>query len=65
LSWTILPPRPRGVSWFKHVLFILEWFFVPLIILVIGSTPAIDAQTRLMLAKYMEFNPTLKGNKVL
>jgi hypothetical protein len=65
LSWTILPPRPKGISWFKHVLLILEWFFVPFIILIIGSAPAIDAQTRLMFAKYMEFNPTLKGNKVL
>ena len=65
LSWTILPPRPKGISWFKHVLLILEWFFVPFIILVIGSVPALDAQTRLMFAKYMEFNPTLKGNKVL
>jgi len=65
LSWTILPPRPKGISWFKHILLILEWVFVPFIILVIGSVPALDAQTRLMLAKYMEFNPTLKGNKVL
>jgi len=65
LSRTILPPRPKGVSWFKNVLLILEWIFVPLIILVLGSTPALDAQSRLMLARYMEFNPTLKGNKVL
>jgi len=65
LSWTILPPRPKGTSWLKHVFLIAEWVFVPLIILVIGSVPALDAQTRLMLAKYMEFNPTLKGNKML
>ena len=65
LSWTILPPRPKGVSWFKNIILILEWFFVPFIILILGSLPALDAQTRLMLAKYMEFNPTLKGNKVL
>lgn len=65
LSWTILPPRPKGTSWFKNIILILEWIFVPFIILVIGSSPAIDAQTRLMFAKYMEFNPTLKGNKVL
>ena len=65
LSWTILPPRPKGISWLKHVFLILEWIFVPFIILIIGSAPAIDAQTRLMFAKYMEFNPTLKGNKVL
>jgi hypothetical protein len=65
LSWTILPPRPKGFSWFKNVLLILEWFFVPFIILILGSFPALDAQSRLMFAKYMEFNPTLKGNKVL
>ncbi len=65
LSWTTLPPRPKEVSWFKNVILVLEWFFVPFIILVLGSFPALDAQTRLMLARYMEFNPTLKGNKVL
>jgi len=65
LSWTILPKRPKGVSWFKNVILVLEWFFVPFIILIIGSLPAIDAQSRLMFAKYMEFNPTLKGNKVI
>jgi hypothetical protein len=65
LSWTILPPRPKGVSWLKNVLLILEWIFVPFIILILGSAPALDAQSRLMFARYMEFNPTLKGNKVL
>ena len=65
LSWTILPPRPKGVSGFKNVVLILEWVFVPFIILIIGSAPALDAQSRLLLARYMEFNPTLKGNKVL
>lgn len=65
LSWTILPPRPKGVSWLKNVLLVLEWVFVPFIILIVGSFPAIDAQSRLMFAKYMEFNPTLKGDKVL
>lgn len=65
LSWTILPPRPKEVSRWKYLALIGEWVFVPLIILVIGSTPALDAQTRLMLGRYMEFNSTLKGNKVL
>jgi hypothetical protein len=65
LSWTILPKRPKGVSWFKNVVLVLEWFFVPAIILILGSSPALDAQSRLMFARYMEFNPTLKGNKVV
>jgi hypothetical protein len=60
LSRTILPPRPKGVSWTKNIVMMLEWGIVPLIILILGSTPALDAQTRLMLGKYMEFNPTEK-----
>jgi cellulose synthase/poly-beta-1,6-N-acetylglucosamine synthase-like glycosyltransferase len=65
LSRTILPSRPRQVSWTKNVVMTLEWVIVPFIILILGSTPALDAQTRLMLARYMEFNPTEKSNKVV
>ncbi len=60
LSWTILPPRPRDVKWTKNLVMIIEWVLVPFIILFLGSTPALDAQTRLMCARYMEFNPTEK-----
>jgi len=65
LSRTILPPRPKGVSWMKNVVMIIEWIIVPFVILILGSTPALDAQTRLMLGKYMEFNPTEKRAKVV
>jgi len=65
LSRTILPARPKGVSWMKNVVMVIEWFTVPFIILILGSTPALDAQTHLMLAKYMEFNPTEKVKKVV
>ena len=65
LSRTILPLRPKGVSWTKNVVMTLEWIIVPFIILILGSTPALDAQTRLMFARYMEFNPTEKSNKVV
>lgn len=65
LSRTILPPRPKDVHWSKHILMVVEWFIVPLVILLIGSTPALDAQTRLMLAKYMEFSPTEKSRNVV
>lgn len=61
LSRTILPARPKQVSWTKNIVMLIEWIMVPFIILVLGSTPALDAQTRLMLARYMEFNPTEKS----
>ena len=63
LSWTILPPRPKDVPWSKSVVIVLEWVIVPFIILILGSTPALDAQTRLMLGKYMEFQSTEKHRK--
>lgn len=60
LSRTILPPRPSDVKWTKNIIMILEWVIVPFIILLLGSSPALDAQSRLMLGKYMEFYPTEK-----
>jgi hypothetical protein len=59
-SRMILPKRPADVKWIKNVVMIIEWVMVPLIVLILGSTPALDAQTRLALAKYMEFYPTEK-----
>ncbi|MFA5156556.1 MAG: glycosyltransferase family 2 protein [Candidatus Omnitrophota bacterium] len=65
LSLTILPPRPKDVPWFKNIVMVAEWILVPLIVLILGSTPALDAQTRLMLGKYMEFYPTEKSREKL
>jgi len=65
LSRMLLPPRPKGVSRIKNIVTILEWLLVPIIILILGSMPALDAQTRMMLGKYMEFNPTEKRKKVI
>ncbi len=63
LSWTILPPRPKDVHWFKNIVMVVEWGIVPFIILIVGSIPALDAQTRFMLGKYIEFQPTEKMRK--
>ncbi len=65
LTRTILPPRPKDVKWFVNVLMFAEWAIVPFIIIVVGSTPALDAQTRLMLARYMEFSSTEKSRRVV
>jgi hypothetical protein len=65
LSRIILPPRPRNVHWSKHILMVVEWIIVPAVILLIGSLPALDAQTRLLLGRYMEFSPTEKSRNVV
>ncbi|MDD4899829.1 MAG: glycosyltransferase family 2 protein [Candidatus Omnitrophica bacterium] len=63
LSRTTLPPRPRDVKWHKNILMLVEWIIVPFIVLILGSTPALDAQTRLMLGRYMVFETTEKKRK--
>ncbi|MDD5347517.1 MAG: glycosyltransferase family 2 protein [Candidatus Omnitrophica bacterium] len=65
LSRMILPPRPRGVPWFTSVIMLAEWVMVPFIVIVLGSTPALDAQTRLLFGKYLEFFPTEKSRRVV
>lgn len=63
LSRFTLPPRPKDVGWSKNIIMIIEWVIVPFVILILGSTPALDAQTRLMFAKYMTFETTIKSRK--
>lgn len=65
LSRTILPPRPKDVKWSKNLVLIVEWAIVPFIILILGSLPALDAQTRLSLGRYMEFSYTEKKRTVV
>ena len=65
LSRMLLPPRPPDVKKIKSLFMFAEWILVPLIVLILGSTPALDAQTRLMMAKYMKFFPTEKRRSVV
>lgn len=59
----LLPPRPKNYSRWKTFNMILQWVFTPIVSTVFGSVPAIDAQTRLMLGKYMEFWVTPKARR--
>lgn len=63
LSRFTLPPRPADVKWQKNIVMLMEWLIVPFIVLILGSTPALDAQTRLMFGKYMQFQVTEKTRK--
>jgi hypothetical protein len=63
VNMVLLPPRPPKYSKWKTVSMYLQWFLVPVIAIVFISLPAIEAQTRLMLGKYMEFWVTPKARK--
>jgi len=60
ISYEFLPPRPPYISRFIYIKFMLQWFLVPLTSAFLGSFPALDAQTRLMFAKYLYFQTTPK-----
>ncbi|OGZ67237.1 MAG: hypothetical protein A3D34_00430 [Candidatus Staskawiczbacteria bacterium RIFCSPHIGHO2_02_FULL_33_16] len=63
LSTMLLPPIPKGINKLKRVTIFLQWIFLPVILIVFGSLPALDAQIRLMLGKYMGFWVTEKIRK--
>jgi len=59
-SMVLLPPRPAGHPWRKYFYMVFQWILMPLTIILFGSIPGLEAQTRLMLGKYMGFWVTPK-----
>lgn len=60
VNLVLLPPRPKEYSRWRSFSMIWQWVFSPIVSTVFGSMPAIDAQTRMMFGKYMEFFVTPK-----
>lgn len=64
LSFILLPPRPKKYSRWRNIYMLLQWALVPIIAPFLGSMPAIDSQTRLLMGKYFgEFWVTEKMRK--
>jgi len=55
LSYCLLPKRKIKVSLFHKIAHALEWLCIPLVAIFLSAIPALDAQTRLMMGKRMEF----------
>ncbi len=55
------PKERKGLK--QKIIILLQWVVTPLILVFFTSVPAIDAQTRLMLGKYMGFWVTPKSRK--
>jgi len=60
ISTLLLPPRPRGMGRRKSFEMLAQWVLTPITAIFFSSLPAIDAQTRFMLGKYMTFWVTEK-----
>ncbi len=60
LSQLFLPKTRGSMRILKRLAHIFEWLLIPPISILFGAVPALDAQTRLMLGRYLEFWVTVK-----
>lgn len=59
---TILtPPKPKQWSSLQKAMTYAQWLTMPVIGIIFGAMPAIDAQTKMMVGKNLEYKVTEKG----
>lgn len=63
ISLISLPPRPPRVGRHQSVLMLAQWILLPVTSIAFGSFAAINAQTRLIFGRYLEFYTTEKATK--
>ncbi len=60
LSFLLYRPKPKHKPAVSYLFFLLQWVLVPIVSIFFSAFAAIDAQTRLMLGRYMEYQITEK-----
>ena len=63
ISSMLLPKRPAHYGFGRSLAMVLQWLILPISIIIFGAIPGLEAQTRLMLGKYMGFWVTPKARK--
>jgi hypothetical protein len=61
LEALMLPPKPRSWGPVRRSLTYLQYFSYPVVGLMLSVLPALEAHTRLLLGKYLEYRVTEKG----
>ncbi|RMD59359.1 glycosyltransferase family 2 protein [Candidatus Parcubacteria bacterium] len=61
VATVLLPANPRQNFVRRFIIMPLQWLILPLSIIVFGAIPSLEAQTRLMLGKYLGFWVTPKN----
>lgn len=60
IDWRIKPQRPADVAAWKIPFLYLQWFTLPIISFFLSALPGLDAHTRLMFGKRLEYRVTEK-----
>ena len=60
LSLRVLPPKPKNSGKLKTFSMAFQWLLLPITLIVFGSLPALETQTRLFFGQYLEFWNTEK-----
>jgi hypothetical protein len=63
LSLLTLPPKPKRYGKIKSLSMVLQWFLLPITLILFGTFPSLDAQLRLFLGKHLGFWVTEKYRK--
>ena len=63
ISTLLLPSRPKERPFFQNIVMVIQWIILPVSIIIFGAIPALEAQTRLMMGKYLGFWVTPKERK--
>ncbi len=62
-SLLLLPAKTKPTGMWSRIVMVLQWIFLPVTLIIFGSFPATEAQTRLMLGKRLGFFVTPKARK--
>ena len=63
LSIILLPSRPLHYRRHKYIWMLLQWLLFPITTVILGAFPGLEAQTRLMIGKYLGFWVTPKVSR--
>jgi cellulose synthase/poly-beta-1,6-N-acetylglucosamine synthase-like glycosyltransferase len=60
LDWRTKPPRPKEFTTWKLPFIYIQWITVPVVSFFLSALPGLDAHTRMMLGKRLEYRVTEK-----
>ncbi|OGG11640.1 hypothetical protein A2Z00_01115 [Candidatus Gottesmanbacteria bacterium RBG_13_45_10] len=60
LDWRIKPPRPKEFTTWKLPFLYIQWITIPIVSFFLSALPGLDAHTRMILGKRLEYRVTEK-----